>query len=155
MRFVDFWSMEIAGESPSMLSTSGFSICLRTDAHRRTETPYSVSVPPRRSYQMPGRFSRSGKSGQDHQLISRDIQGIFFKLCSLVTSYFYILLRHCVSPLCHVCFCFIILTEFSEYTLRQESRICSHATDLFPVTPSISHFVFVCKHLFVFVCLFI
>ena len=26
LRFVDFWSMEIAGESPSMLSTSGFSI---------------------------------------------------------------------------------------------------------------------------------
>ena len=24
---VDFWSMEIAGESPSMLSTAGFSIC--------------------------------------------------------------------------------------------------------------------------------
>ena len=26
---VDFWSIEIAGESPSMKSTSGFSICPR------------------------------------------------------------------------------------------------------------------------------
>ena len=29
LRDVDFWSIEIAGESPSMKSTSGFSICPR------------------------------------------------------------------------------------------------------------------------------
>jgi hypothetical protein len=28
-RLVDFWSIEMAGESPSMKSTSGFSICPR------------------------------------------------------------------------------------------------------------------------------
>ena len=29
LREVDFWSIEIAGERPSMKSTSGFSICPR------------------------------------------------------------------------------------------------------------------------------
>lgn len=48
------------------------------------------------------------------------------------TSYFYILLRHCVSPLCHVCFCFIILTEFRDYTFSMDSGYC-------PVLRSVYH----------------
>ena len=48
------------------------------------------------------------------------------------TSYFYILLRHCVSPLCHVCFCFIILTELRDYTF---SRYSGH----YPMLRSVYH----------------
>src|SRR5919206_4437193 len=50
-RDVDFWSMEIAGESPSMKSTSGFSIWPRNwrayadndSTYRRCPSAYSVS----------------------------------------------------------------------------------------------------------------
>src|SRR4028118_1863769 len=47
LRLVDFWSIETAGESPSMKSTSGLSICPRNwPAHAGSGPPDRPRPPP-------------------------------------------------------------------------------------------------------------
>ena len=69
-RLADFWSIEIAGESPSRKSTSGLSICPRTGGRRRSMTPRTDAAPRHRSCRTQGSLARPGQTGEHDELVA-------------------------------------------------------------------------------------
>ena len=137
-RFVDFWSIEIAGDKPRCSRHPAFPSDLRTDAHRTTGTPYTAAALRHRSCQMPEMIypNQKVRSGQPAHFSEYQLE-MFFRLCSLALVSLYNCFAISVPQLSLTLLCFIM------------SLLTYFIVTVFPVIMlSITTFQKSCKHLF-------
>ena len=114
MRFVDFCRWRSPGKVPRCSPHPVFPSGLRTDARRKIRTPYSVSVPPLRSYQMPEKIFPIPKVRSVPPAHFSGYPEIYFLNC----AHWHLVFLYIASALCFSslpCLLLIILVKFRYY----------------------------------------
>jgi hypothetical protein len=74
LREVDFWSIETAGDRPSMKSTSGLSICPGTAARRPTGLDVAALPSAKIGVEGQARLAGAGQPGEDDQGVAGQVE---------------------------------------------------------------------------------